>query len=220
MSASRREQLLSTAADLFAERGFHGTSVADLGAACGMSGPALYKHFPSKDALLAAMLVSISEELLAVGTERSAAAPDATDALHALVDWHITFALANKSLIVVQDRDWASLPAEAREKVRALQRSYVELWAARLRERATRSSPTSRRDRPRARGVRAAQLHPAQRVPARGRDARGAARHGRPSPGTGPLHEHPLVRGVVRRRAHGVRHPLRPARPAWAGHRR
>ena len=134
MSASRREQLLSTAADLFAERGFHGTSVADLGAACGMSGPALYKHFPSKDALLAAMLVSISEELLAVGTERSAAAPDATDALHALVDWHITFALANKSLIVVQDRDWASLPAEAREKVRTLQRSYVALWATRLRE--------------------------------------------------------------------------------------
>ena len=115
MSASRREQLLSTAADLFAERGFHGTSVADLGAACGMSGPALYKHFPSKDALLAAMLVSISEELLAVGAERSAAATDATEALHALVDWHISFALANKSLIVVQDRDWAALPAEARE---------------------------------------------------------------------------------------------------------
>ena len=133
MSASRREQLLSTAADLFAEHGFHGTSVADLGAACGMSGPALYKHFPSKDALLAAMLVSISEELLAVGTERSAAATDATDALHALVDWHITFALANKSLIVVQDRDWESLPADAREQVRRLQRSYITLWADQLR---------------------------------------------------------------------------------------
>ena len=134
MPASRREQLLSTAADLFAERGFHGTSVADLGAACGMSGPALYKHFPSKDALLAAMLVSISEELLAVGTARSAAAADPTAALHALIDWHISFALANKSLIVVQDRDWSSLPGEAREKVRTLQRSYVDLWASRLRE--------------------------------------------------------------------------------------
>jgi len=132
--ASRRDQLLSTAADLFAERGFHGTSVADLGAACGMSEPALYKHFPSKDALLAAMLVSISEELLAVGTARSEEAADAQSALHALVDWHISFALANKSLIVVQDRDWAALPVEARERVRTLQRSYVALWAARLRE--------------------------------------------------------------------------------------
>ncbi len=64
---SRRDQILSTAAALFAERGFHGVSVADLGAACGISGPALYRHFPSKDAMLAEMLASISNELLAVG---------------------------------------------------------------------------------------------------------------------------------------------------------
>ena len=133
MPASRRDQILSTAADLFAERGFHGTSVADLGAACGMSGPALYKHFPSKDALLAAMLVSISEELLAVGTRRTEEADDPATALDALIDWHISFALANKSLIVVQDRDWAALPVEARERVRTLQRKYVALWAAQLR---------------------------------------------------------------------------------------
>ena len=55
-------QILATAAELFAARGFHGVSVADLGAACGISGPALYKHFPSKDAMLAEMLVSISED--------------------------------------------------------------------------------------------------------------------------------------------------------------
>ena len=70
----RREQILDTAADLFAQRGFHGVSVADLGAACGISGPALYKHFPSKDAMLAEMLVSISEELLSVGRDRRATA--------------------------------------------------------------------------------------------------------------------------------------------------
>ncbi|HEU4568500.1 MAG TPA: helix-turn-helix domain-containing protein, partial [Marmoricola sp.] len=62
--AGRREQILDTAATMFAERGFHGVSVADLGAACGISGPALYKHVPSKEALLAEMLVSISERLL------------------------------------------------------------------------------------------------------------------------------------------------------------
>jgi len=66
----RRHQILDTAAELFAARGFHGVSVADLGAACGISGPALYKHFPSKDAMLAEMLVSISEELLAVDLEQ------------------------------------------------------------------------------------------------------------------------------------------------------
>ena len=130
----RREQILSTAAELFAARGFHGVSVADIGAACGISGPALYKHFVSKDAVLAEMLVSISERLLAVGRERSASAPDARAALFALVEWHVDFALRDRPLIVVQDRDWESLPDDAREQVRRLQREYVDLWAERLRE--------------------------------------------------------------------------------------
>ncbi len=129
---TRREQILATAADLFAARGFHGVSVADLGAACGISGPALYKHFVSKDAVLAEMLVSISQELLAVGRERVASASSARDAVGALVDWHVDFALRHRPLIVVQDRDWESLPREARERVRSLQRAYVDLWATQL----------------------------------------------------------------------------------------
>jgi AcrR family transcriptional regulator len=130
---SRREQILSTAAELFAARGFHGVSVVELGAACGISGPALYRHFASKDAMLAEMLVSISEELLEVGRERVSESDDPREALHALVNWHIDFALTHKPLIIVQDRDWASLPDEAREKVRSLQRKYVELWVDQLR---------------------------------------------------------------------------------------
>ena len=133
MPMSRRDEILATAAELFARRGFHGVSVADLGAACGISGPALYKHFPSKDAMLAEMLVGISEELLTVGRDRVATASGPADAVTALIDWHTDFALTNRALIVVQDRDWSSLPDEAREKVRHLQREYVDVWADQLR---------------------------------------------------------------------------------------
>ena len=177
-SPTRREQILATAAELFAARGFHGVSVADLGAACGISGPALYKHFVSKDAVLAEMLVSISERLLSVGRERVAAADgDPGAALRALVDWHVDFALRHRALIVVQDRDWESLPVEAREQVRALQRAYVDLWAAehrRLVPGASLGAGTS----PRARRVRPDQLHPAQRPAPRRGDAGVADRHG------------------------------------------
>lgn len=134
MPASRRDQILSTAAELFAARGFHGVSVVELGAACGISGPALYRHFPSKDAMLAEMLVSISEELLSVGRERILDAESPEEAIRALIGWHIDFALSNKSLIVVQDRDWASLPDQARDQVRSLQRRYVEIWVDQLRQ--------------------------------------------------------------------------------------
>jgi AcrR family transcriptional regulator len=144
--SSRRSQILDVAARLFAERGFHGVSVGDIGKAMGVSGPALYKHFDSKDAVLAEMLVAISERLLAEGHDRVARADTPDTAIAGLVDWHVEFALAQPSLIVVQDRDWQSLPTEARERVRSLQREYVDLWADQLRLR----DPTLALDRARA----------------------------------------------------------------------
>jgi AcrR family transcriptional regulator len=130
---ARRDQILDTAADLFAAKGFHGVSVGEIGRACGISGPALYKHFESKDAVLAAMLVDISERLLDEGQTRVGRASGPEEAIESLVAWHIDFALRHRSLIVVQDRDWQSLPPLARERVRQLQREYVDVWATELR---------------------------------------------------------------------------------------
>jgi len=143
----RREQILATAATLFARDGFHGVSVAELGRACGTSGPALYRHFGSKDALLAEMLVGSSDELLRGGRARVRAARSASAALEALIEWHVSFALANRALIVVQDRDWAALPDDAREHVRTVQRKYVELWARQLRHAQPRLRPVEARAR-------------------------------------------------------------------------
>ena len=143
----RRQQILDIAAELFAARGFHGVSVAELGAACGISGPALYKHFESKDAMLAEMLVNISETLLAEGRTRVASAEGPREALEALVEWHIEFAIGHRALIVVQDRDWSSLPDEARERVRALQRAYVDVWATQVRLHDSTMSPEASRTR-------------------------------------------------------------------------
>jgi AcrR family transcriptional regulator len=131
--ASRREQILAVAAQLFAKHGFHGVSIADLGAAVGVSGPALYRHFPGKEALLAEMLVGISEHLLAGGQERAAASEDPHEVLASLVDFQADFALREPELIVVQDRDLANLPTDARRQVRQLQRTYLEVWADTLR---------------------------------------------------------------------------------------
>lgn len=127
---TRRQQIIEVAAQLFAERGFNGVSIYDIGSAMGISGPALYKHFASKDALLAEMLIDISERLLSEGHRRAgASAADGADAvLEALVAWHVEFALKDPSLITVQFRDLKSLNEQDRHTVRRLQRSYVELW--------------------------------------------------------------------------------------------
>lgn len=132
---SRRQEIIEVAAELFAERGFHGVSIYDLGAALGTSGAALYKHFTSKDALLGAMLVDISERLLTEGTARAdaARAEGPESVLAALVEWHVEFALSKPALITVQFRDLASLPEGDRNTVRRLQRRYVELWVDAIR---------------------------------------------------------------------------------------
>jgi AcrR family transcriptional regulator len=128
---SRREQILRAAAQLFAERGSRAVGVDDVGAAVGVTGPAIYRHFASKDAMLAEMLVRISERLLAGGTERIAAAGDDPAAqLRALVDFQVDFALDNPALITVQDRDLGALADRDARQVRQLQRRYVEEWVA------------------------------------------------------------------------------------------
>jgi AcrR family transcriptional regulator len=133
--ASRRDVLLERAGHLFAARGFRGVSVHEIGAAAGITGPGIYRHFPSKEALLGAVLVSISERLLAGGrqlVDRHRDAADPRAALEALVEFHADFALDHPELITVQDREFAHLPAEDRHRVRRLQRAYVELWVGAL----------------------------------------------------------------------------------------
>ena len=128
---SRREQILQAAAQLFAERGARAVGVDDVGAAVGVTGPAIYRHFASKDAMLAEMLVRISERLLEGGSERVAASgEDAAAQLHALIDFQVEFALDNPALITVQDRDLGSLAEAEAAQVRRLQRRYVEVWVA------------------------------------------------------------------------------------------
>jgi AcrR family transcriptional regulator len=125
---SRREQILREAARLFAVRGFHGVTIEDLGAAMGTSGPALYKHFPSKAAILAEMLVDISEHLLAGGQREAERGGRPDDLIARLVAFHVDFALSRPDLIRVQDRDIENLSETDARKVRRLQRRYVEIW--------------------------------------------------------------------------------------------
>jgi AcrR family transcriptional regulator len=128
---SRREQILRAAAQLFAERGSRAVGVDDVGAAVGVTGPAIYRHFASKDAMLAEMLLRISERLLTGGAQRIATAGDSpADQLRALVDFHVDFALDNPALITVHDRDLATLSEPDARRVRQLQRRYVEEWVA------------------------------------------------------------------------------------------
>jgi AcrR family transcriptional regulator len=128
MKANRRNQLVQAGVRLIAEHGFRGVRLEDLGAAAGISGPAVYRHFPNKDALLVELLVGISRRLLDGGAAVVERASTPADALVALIEFHLDFALSEPNLIRIQDRDLESLPAPAKRQVRKAQRQYVEIW--------------------------------------------------------------------------------------------
>ena len=57
LKSDRRSLLLAAAERQFAERGFLAVRLEDIGAAADVSGPAIYRHFPNKEALLVELLV-------------------------------------------------------------------------------------------------------------------------------------------------------------------
>src|SRR3954468_24911928 len=126
---SRREEILEIAVGLFATRGYHGVSMDDIGAAAGVTGPALYHHFAGKEAMLVAALIPVSEQLLAGGRSRISeweGRPRSAPA--ALVEFHVDFALANPAVIALHLHELDRLPDEPRRQIRRLQRLYVEEW--------------------------------------------------------------------------------------------
>jgi AcrR family transcriptional regulator len=131
--SDRRSQLIAAAERLVAEHGFLAVRLEDIGAAAGVTGPAIYRHFPNKEALLVELLVGISTRLLAGATDVVADSDDPSAALDGLIDFHLDFVFDEPDLIRIQDRDLAHLPVGAKRQVRRAQRQYVEIWVDVLR---------------------------------------------------------------------------------------
>jgi AcrR family transcriptional regulator len=128
--ANRQAALLREAARLFADHGFNGVSLEDLGTAVGVSGPAIYRHFANKQAVLGALLTGVSRRLLDGGLAVVEEDGPADEVLARLVEFQVDFALGGADVIRVQDRDLENLSDEDRHTVRRLQREYVEIWVS------------------------------------------------------------------------------------------
>jgi len=70
----RRRQLLDVACQVFAERGFHATSMDDIATSAGVTKPVLYQHFPSKRGLFTELLEDLGHQLLTELTRATSAA--------------------------------------------------------------------------------------------------------------------------------------------------
>ncbi len=118
---------MDAAALLFRERGFHGVSVDDLGASAGITGPGLYRHFASKDAVLMAVLDRLWQQLRPALERARHLPPD--QALAVLLDAQLDLALHQPEAIVVLVRELRHLPDDYRERASRNHDRWVSAWA-------------------------------------------------------------------------------------------
>jgi AcrR family transcriptional regulator len=124
----RREKILRAAAELFAARGYHAVSLADIGAAAGIVGSGVYRHFASKAAILVALFDEFTGRLLADAGTVMSTEPDTARQLAALVRGQVACAIEDRYLVRLWLREVAALPEADRRRLRRLQRMYVEEW--------------------------------------------------------------------------------------------
>lgn len=123
----RLEQLLSVAAKVFAERGFHRTSMRDLSRASKMSLAGMYYYVKSKDDLLFQIQRNCFEQVLAGAAQATASATLPEERLAAFIRHHVTFFARHMAEMKVLSHEAESLTGGSLDQVRVLKRRYVEL---------------------------------------------------------------------------------------------
>ena len=133
-TADRATAIVAAALDMFATHGYHGVGMDDIGAVVGVSGPAIYRHFPSKASLLAAVVDFQGARLLAEMQEVIAEAANPRVALGRLFRNLTTQAMTDSGrLIVTYFQEERDVPEEARTRLVDTHRRYVDELALVLR---------------------------------------------------------------------------------------
>lgn len=139
--AEKQGGIVGAATRLFAEKGFVGASLADIAEACGMSKSLFYHYYPSKEALLYAVMRRHMDELLTAIEDQSETDPDLElrDFARRLMRLYAGAASAQKVLLY----ELAHLPAAQRRDIVTKERrlvAYVEAIIARARPRRPEAS--------------------------------------------------------------------------------
>src|SRR4051812_29788857 len=131
--SARRQELTRAAARLFAQKGYHGTSVGDLAEALGVQKGSLYAHIESK-----------ADLLWEVARDGAAAFHDALDSvpedaapaekIRLGLRAHLRVVAEQLDVATVFIREWRYLAGERREEFVAERRRYEERFRALLRE--------------------------------------------------------------------------------------
>lgn len=127
----RDEQILDAAADLFLERGFRNVTLDEIGARLNITGPAIYRHFSSKDELLATLFDQAMDHLLLL-VDQAGDSSDPKTRLDSLIRAQVDFVLADRRQVAIYSREISSLPDAMRRRHNRRERHQIDRWVSAL----------------------------------------------------------------------------------------
>jgi AcrR family transcriptional regulator len=130
----RLDHLLTQAARVFAERGYHSTTMRDLAAASGMSLAGMYYYVRGKEELLQLIQERCFTRVLEGARAAVGGVADPSDRLEAFIRHHVTFFAHHMPEMKVLSHEANALAGEGRRRVNAIKRRYVDLLEGLLRE--------------------------------------------------------------------------------------
>jgi len=132
----RRTQLLEVAVEVFAERGFHATSMDEVAEAAGVTKPVLYQHFPSKRALYTELLDEVDRQLEARLVEATSSAATPRERVQDGFAAYFRFVATNRAAFrllfgasVRNDAEFAVVADRAIERIADLVADMIEIEA-------------------------------------------------------------------------------------------
>jgi AcrR family transcriptional regulator len=121
---------LAAAAELFASRGYSAVGIDDIGGAVGVSGPAIYRHFKGKDAILAEVVTSAAADMdAAVGAVN---VPGGVEAVARLARAVTTVALNEPAFLAAYLRERHRLSGPDARRLRVIERRALAAWRVAL----------------------------------------------------------------------------------------
>ncbi len=125
---ARRREVIDSAAELFAERGYDGTSIGELTAATGLAAGGLYHYIEGKDDLLIAICDELLEPLLARGREIVAAGAPPVEQLRELVAAWVEHVVDHRHHMLVFTQERQAIERQARwRRVRSQRRAFERI---------------------------------------------------------------------------------------------
>jgi AcrR family transcriptional regulator len=131
---TRRNELTRQAARLFAEKGYHGTSIGDLAEAMGVQKGSLYAHIDSKADLLWEVAREGAAAFHAALDEIPEEELRATEKIRLALRAHLRVVAEQLDVATVFVREWRYLDGERRDEFVAERRRYEERFRALFRE--------------------------------------------------------------------------------------